>query len=106
MIKSILKKQFKQKLLKINIVKVIISPHLIEKNIKDSRNMLTGSSCGICGISSLDELNNNIETVFIITDQKYFYLRSSLIKDLVRLGANISDKVPALIEKALKQKVN
>ena len=35
------------------------------------------------------ELSNNIETVFILTDQKYFYLRSSLIKDLATLGGDI-----------------
>jgi pantetheine-phosphate adenylyltransferase len=51
------------------------------------------------------ELNSNIETVFIITDQKFFYLRSSLIKDLVRLGAPISDKVPGIIEAELRKKV-
>lgn len=47
----------------INKVSVEIPPHEINKNIKDSRNILTGSSCGICGITSLDELNQTIEKV-------------------------------------------
>ena len=44
------------------------------------------------------EMNNNIETVFILTDQKYFYLRSSMIKDLAKLNANIKEKLPSCIE--------
>jgi len=43
------------------------------------------------------EMNNNIETVFILTDQKYFYLRSTLIKDIAKLGGDISGKVPDVI---------
>ena len=47
------------------------------------------------------EMWNEIETVFIITDNKYFYLRSSLIKDLVLLGGDISSKVPEIIRQEL-----
>ncbi|MCH5149056.1 MAG: pantetheine-phosphate adenylyltransferase [Spirochaetales bacterium] len=50
------------------------------------------------------ELSNNIETVFILTDQKYFYLRSSLIKDLATLGGDISNKVPPNVYKSIKNK--
>ena len=50
------------------------------------------------------ELSNNIETVFILTDQKYFYLRSSLIKDLATLGGDISNKVPPNVYQAIKNK--
>jgi pantetheine-phosphate adenylyltransferase len=51
------------------------------------------------------EMWKEIETVFIITDNKYFYLRSSLIKDLVMLGGDISTKVPDFINKELIKKL-
>jgi pantetheine-phosphate adenylyltransferase len=51
------------------------------------------------------EIWKEIETVFIITDNKYFYLRSSLIKDLVMLGGDISAKVPDFINKELIKKL-
>ena len=51
-------------------------------------------------------LNNEIETLFIPTDQKYLLLKSSSIKELARFGGNISEMVPPFIEKALKQKYN
>ncbi len=51
------------------------------------------------------ELNHNIETLFILTDQEYFYLRSTLIKDVVRLGGDISSKVPPPVLEALKRKL-
>ncbi len=51
------------------------------------------------------EMYNNIETFFILTDQKYFYLRSSLIKDIVKLGGNVSGYVPDSIKKLLIKKI-
>lgn len=51
------------------------------------------------------EMWKEIETIFIITDNKYFYLRSSLIKDLVLLGADISTKVPDFIKNELISKL-
>jgi len=50
-------------------------------------------------------LNDEVETVFIITDQKYFYIRSSLIKDIARFGGSISDKVPDWISDAIHKKI-
>ena len=50
-------------------------------------------------------LNENVETVFIITDQKYFYLRSTLIKDILRLGGNVIDSVPQRICEDLIKKI-
>lgn len=52
------------------------------------------------------EMAPEIETVFILTDQKYFYLRSTLIKDLALNGADISDKVPLIIEKEIYKRIN
>ncbi|NCN04113.1 MAG: pantetheine-phosphate adenylyltransferase [Spirochaetales bacterium] len=42
-------------------------------------------------------LNRNIETIFMPTDPRYFVLRSSAIKELVRLGGDISEMVPEII---------
>ena len=50
-------------------------------------------------------LNADIETILIPTNQKYFVLRSSGIKDAARFGGDISAMVPPLVEKALKAKM-
>ena len=39
-------------------------------------------------------LNARIETIFMPTDPQYFVLRSSAIKELVRLGGDITGMVP------------
>jgi pantetheine-phosphate adenylyltransferase len=51
-------------------------------------------------------LNPRIETVFLPTDQKYFVLRSSGIKEVARLGGDISQMVPPLVEKTLRAKLD
>lgn len=51
-------------------------------------------------------LNNEIETLFIPTDQKYLLLKSSSIKELARFGGNISEMVPPFVEEALRKKYN
>jgi len=50
------------------------------------------------------ELAPEIETVLIITDAKFFYLNSTIVKELACLKAKISGFVPAVVEKALKKK--
>lgn len=49
-------------------------------------------------------LNPTVETLFIPTEQKYLLLKSSTIKELARLGGDISGMVPPEIEKALLAK--
>jgi len=44
-------------------------------------------------------LNPHIETVLMPTDPKYFVLRSSAIKELARLGGDISSMVPPSVAK-------
>jgi len=51
------------------------------------------------------ELNHNVETVFILTDQEYFYLRSSLIKDVLKLGGDVSSKIPNVIKNEITDKI-
>ncbi len=49
-------------------------------------------------------LKSDIETVFIMTSQEYSFLNSSLIKEAVRLGGNVSKFVPPEVEELLRQK--
>ena len=49
-------------------------------------------------------LNNSIETFFISTEPKYFIVKSSAIKDLAAFGADVSEMVPPIIVKMLKEK--
>lgn len=50
------------------------------------------------------QLKDKIETVFLLTDPKYFVLRSSSIKELLKFNSDISQMVPAHVEKLLKRK--
>ncbi len=51
------------------------------------------------------KLYEEVDTVFIMTSPKYFYINSTIVKELASLGACISDFVPANVEKALKEKL-
>lgn len=51
------------------------------------------------------ELNHDVETIFILTDQEYFYLRSTLIKDVLKLGGDVSNKIPACIKDDITKKI-
>ncbi len=50
-------------------------------------------------------LNPSIETLLLPTDQKYFVLRSSAIKEVAGFHGDISGMVPPLVEEALKSKL-
>lgn len=43
-----------------------------------------------------------IETVFFMTDYRYSYLSSSVVKQIARLGGSVKDLVPAPVEKKLE----
>lgn len=49
-------------------------------------------------------INSQIETFLMPTDPRYFVLRSSAIKELVRLDCDVSTMVPPVVEAALKEK--
>ncbi len=49
-------------------------------------------------------LNQDIETMFLLPDPKYFVLRSSSIKELASFGGDLSGMVPTIVENALHQK--
>jgi pantetheine-phosphate adenylyltransferase len=44
-----------------------------------------------------------IETLFFMTDHKYSYLSSSFVKQISRLGGNVSELVPLPVAKALQK---
>jgi len=46
-----------------------------------------------------------IETLFMMTSQQFFYVSSSRLKELVRFGANVEDFVPPIVAKKLEEKL-
>jgi pantetheine-phosphate adenylyltransferase len=50
------------------------------------------------------KLNRKIETIFLITDQSYTFLSSSMVKEIAMLGGNIVDFVPECVNKELKKR--
>ncbi|HHY77386.1 MAG TPA: pantetheine-phosphate adenylyltransferase [Clostridiales bacterium] len=47
------------------------------------------------------KLNPEIETVFMMTSNKYSYLSSSLIKEVARFGGCVKGLIPEIVEKEL-----
>lgn len=45
-----------------------------------------------------------IETIFFMTDYKYSYLSSSFVKQIAKLGGDISGLVPKAVERRLMEK--
>ena len=50
-------------------------------------------------------LNPAVETIFMPTDPQYFVLRSTSIKELARLGGDITNMVPPFVADALRKRV-
>ncbi|MFB9762166.1 pantetheine-phosphate adenylyltransferase [Ectobacillus funiculus] len=50
------------------------------------------------------KLEENIETFFMMTNNQYSFLSSSIVKEVAKYGANVADLVPPAVEKALKAK--
>ena len=51
------------------------------------------------------QLYPEVNTVFLMTDQRYLYVSSSLVKEIARLGGDISAFVPEPVRVALQQKL-
>ncbi|GMO63408.1 MAG: pantetheine-phosphate adenylyltransferase [Treponemataceae bacterium] len=49
-------------------------------------------------------LDSKMETVFLPTEQRFFVLKSSAIKDVASYGGDISAMVPVLVAEELKKK--
>jgi pantetheine-phosphate adenylyltransferase len=52
------------------------------------------------------KLAKNINTVFLMPHERYTYLNSSIIRNLASLNSDVSDFVPVIVQKALKNKFN
>ncbi|MFC4387298.1 pantetheine-phosphate adenylyltransferase [Gracilibacillus marinus] len=50
------------------------------------------------------KLNEEIETFFMMTNNQYSFLSSSMVKEVAKYHANVSDLVPPIVEEALKKK--
>lgn len=50
------------------------------------------------------ELKPNIETLFMMTGESYFYISSRLVKEVVGLGGDVSAFVPKNVLRSLKEK--
>ena len=50
------------------------------------------------------KLNHEIDSVFVMTSAEYFFLSSSLVKEVASLKGDISNFVPGNVESALKKK--
>ncbi len=51
------------------------------------------------------KLAENVETVFFVPSEKYFYLSSSLVRELARAGGELTCFAPKVVIEALKRKL-
>ncbi len=49
-------------------------------------------------------VDENIDTVFIMTKEHYVYLNSSIVKEMAQFGGKLNGLVPEIVEKRLKEK--
>jgi len=50
------------------------------------------------------KLNRDVQSVFLMTDYKWFYTSSTIIKEASSLGGNIKGLVPSIVHNKLKEK--
>ncbi|SHH41641.1 Phosphopantetheine adenylyltransferase [Clostridium collagenovorans DSM 3089] len=50
-------------------------------------------------------LGNEIETIFMISNPENSYISSSMVKEVCKLGGNISGLVPSEVESIIKKKI-
>lgn len=57
-------------------------------------------------ITSMNRLlNDQIETFFIMTNNQYSFLSSSIVKEVAKYGGDISELVPECVQKRLSRKM-
>jgi pantetheine-phosphate adenylyltransferase len=49
-------------------------------------------------------LKGNVETIFVMPNEQFSYTSSSLVKQIAKLGGDVSHFVPANVAAALKKK--
>lgn len=52
------------------------------------------------------KLNPKVETIFMMTNEKYLYLNSSLVKEIAELKGDVLDFVPPYVGEKLSEKFN
>lgn len=50
------------------------------------------------------KLQGTVETIFLMPKEEYTYLSSRLVKEIARLGGDVSKFVPTGVAQALRQK--
>jgi pantetheine-phosphate adenylyltransferase len=50
------------------------------------------------------KLDSRIETIFLMTRDKYTFISSRMVKEICQLGGDVSDFVPRGVERAMKRK--
>lgn len=50
------------------------------------------------------KLNDSLETVFLMPSESYTYLNSTIVREIARLGGDVSDFVPPVVKKAFDKK--
>ncbi|HTX99111.1 MAG TPA: pantetheine-phosphate adenylyltransferase [Bacteroidota bacterium] len=51
------------------------------------------------------KLERAVDTVFLVPDERYTYLNSSIVREVARLGGDLSDFVPPLVRRRLVRKI-
>ena len=50
------------------------------------------------------KMNDQIETLFMMTNNQYSFLSSSIVKEAAKYGASVAGLVPPAVEEALRHK--
>ena len=50
------------------------------------------------------KLNPGVQTVFLMPNERYTYLNSTIVREIARLGGDVTDFVPSVVKSALHQK--
>ena len=50
------------------------------------------------------KLNDSFESVFLMPSERYTYLNSTIVREIARLGGDVSDFVPPIVKKAFDKK--
>lgn len=54
--------------------------------------------------STNHQLDEEVETIFMMTNPRYSYLSSSIVKEIAQFNGPVQDLVPPIVEQALKEK--
>jgi pantetheine-phosphate adenylyltransferase len=49
--------------------------------------------------------NPKLETIYFMPGEEYYYINSTIVKEIARLGGKINCFIPSAVEKALKKKI-